>query len=66
MPTGLVLSFDDARGLGEISAKDGAVYEFHCTQIADGTRTIAAGAAVTFEVKPWHRGQLEAVQIEVI
>jgi cold shock CspA family protein len=63
---GVVRAFDDARGLGEIVNSDGTLYAFHCTQIADGTRTIAAGAAVTFEVRPWHRGQLEAVQIRAI
>jgi cold shock CspA family protein len=66
MPTGYVHTFDDGRGLGEIRADDGATHDFHCTQIADGTRTIAVGIAVTFEVKPWHRGRLEAVLIEAI
>jgi cold shock CspA family protein len=42
--TGTVTTFDEARGVGEIAADDGTTYPFHCTQIADGTRTIDAGA----------------------
>ena len=33
---GVVSTFDDARGLGEITA-DGDVYPFHCTAIAGGS-----------------------------
>jgi CspA family cold shock protein len=58
---GVVTEFDDEAGLGIVTAIDGATYSFHCTQIADGTRTIPAGAAVTFAVRPWHQGRYEAV-----
>ena len=34
-------AFDERRGLGEVTADDGAVYPFHATAIADGTRTVA-------------------------
>ena len=43
--TGTVTEFDDAAGLGTITSDDGTTYAFHCTAIADGTRTIANGAA---------------------
>jgi CspA family cold shock protein len=56
---GRVSEFDDARGLGTIEA-GGRSYPFHCTQIADGTRTIDVGAAVSFEVAPGVGGRWEA------
>jgi len=58
--TGVVSSFDDAAGFGEVEADDGARYFFHCTQIADGTRTIEPAAAVDFEVVAGHQGRWEA------
>lgn len=61
--TGRVASFDAHRGLGEIAADDGARYSFHCTQIADGTRTIDVGAAVDFDVAAGLPGRWEAVAI---
>ena len=60
---GSVTAFDDHRGIGEITADDGTVYPFHCTAIADGTRTIAVGTAVDFEVTPGHQGRWEAASI---
>jgi cold shock CspA family protein len=60
---GRVTAFDEQRGLGEITADDGAVYGFHCTRIADGSRTIAPGTPVAFEVVPGHLGRWEAARI---
>ena len=57
---GRVDSFDDAAGLGVIKAEDGAVFPFHCTQIADGTRAIDPGTPVEFVVFPGHMGRWEA------
>jgi cold shock CspA family protein len=57
---GTVAEFDDAAGIGEVEAQDGTRYFFHCTQIADGTRTIAVGTAVEFDVAPGHQGRWEA------
>jgi cold shock CspA family protein len=61
---GTVTSFDEHRGIGELRADDGATYGFHCTAIADGTRTIAVGAPVEFVVVPGHLGRWEAAAIE--
>jgi CspA family cold shock protein len=61
--TGRVSAFDDKRGVGEITATDGAVYWFHCTRIADGTRSINPGTDVEFEVVPGHKGRWEAAAI---
>ena len=60
---GRVTSFDDAKGYGEVTGADGEARFFHCTQIADGTRTIAVGTAVTFVVVPGHRGRWEAAAV---
>jgi len=60
---GRVSAFDERRGLGEVTSADGTVYSFHCTVIADGTRTIAVGTSVEFEVIPGHLGRWEASSI---
>jgi len=56
---GTVVEFDEARGLGEVQSPAGR-WPFHCTAIADGTRTIAVGTAVAFEVVAGHLGRDEA------
>ena len=63
--TGTVARFDAERGLGEITAADGATYAFHSTAIADGSRTIAVGTAVEFEVTAGHLGRWEASEVAV-
>jgi len=45
---GEVVAFDRQVGLGEVRAADGAVYTFHCIEIADGSRDISVGVAVRF------------------
>jgi cold shock CspA family protein len=60
---GAVSCFDKERGLGEITGADGATYPFHSTVIADGSRTIAVGTAVEFEVTAGHLGRWEASAI---
>lgn len=57
---GTVASFEDERGVGEVETAEGRRLFFHCTAIADGSRTIEAGRAVTFEVAPGHLGRWEA------
>ncbi|MGD9702157.1 MAG: cold shock domain-containing protein [Acidimicrobiia bacterium] len=47
---GRVVEFDADRGLGRIDADDGRSFRFHCTQIADGSRSIPVGAEVRFDV----------------
>ncbi len=64
---GRVVAFDEGVGLGEIEAATGAAEEerfpFHCTQIADGSRTVAAGAEVSFGVLAGRAGRWEASDI---
>jgi CspA family cold shock protein len=64
--TGVVSEFDEAAGLGTVTADDGAVYRFHCTQIADGTRSIDVGTRVCFDVVAWHQGRYEAVALSPV
>jgi cold shock CspA family protein len=63
--TGTVTAFDEDRGLGEITAEGGEVHHFHCTGIADGTRTIEVGTSVRFGIIPGRMGRWEAWEIEV-
>lgn len=60
---GKVAAFDDDRGTGEVEATDGRRLFFHCTAIADGTRTIAPGSTVSFVVVPGHLGKWEAADL---
>jgi cold shock CspA family protein len=62
--TGSVSAFDVERGLGEVTADDSTVYPFHCTVIADGTRTIEVGTQVDFEVVAGPLGRWEAASIK--
>jgi cold shock CspA family protein len=57
---GVVVAFDEDVGLGTIRADDGRELLFHCTRIADGSRTIPVDARVTFAVVPGHLGRWEA------
>ena len=58
-----VTSFDDPRGIGVVTTDDGRVLPFHCTAIADGSRTVAEGAAVLVDVGPGLPGRWEAVAL---
>jgi ferredoxin len=59
---GTVTEFDDAAGYGNITDADGRRVFFHCTQIADGSRTIRVGTAVSFEQIPY-LGKYQATDI---
>jgi cold shock CspA family protein len=58
----VVVDFDEAKGYGAVEdAATGTRYFFHCTQIADGSRSISSGADVEFEVAAGRQGHWEAV-----
>lgn len=59
---GTVTSFDREVGLGELRTADGATIAFHCVEIADGSRDIAVGADVRFELIP-KLGRYEAAKV---
>jgi CspA family cold shock protein len=61
--TGTVVEFDEAAGFGTVRGDDGDEHFFHCTAIADGTRTIEVGTRVTYDVVPGRRGQWEAQRV---
>jgi cold shock CspA family protein len=60
---GTVAAYDEAAGYGEVVEDGGPRWWFHCTAIADGSRTIALGAAVRFRLAPGHLGRYEAVDV---
>ena len=47
---GTVTAFDEHVGLGTVTTDEGTEHLFHCAEIADGSRTIAIGTAVAFEL----------------
>ncbi|HEU5301448.1 MAG TPA: cold-shock protein [Acidimicrobiia bacterium] len=61
---GEVLAFDEARGIGTVRAEDGATLGFHCTQIADGSRTIRVGTRVRYELAASPLGVWEATGLD--
>lgn len=60
---GTVTAFDDHAGRGEVTAQSGEVHQFHCTAIADGSRTIEVGAAVGFSILAGRSGRWEAARL---
>ena len=60
---GTVVRFDDHGGYGTVRTEAGDEHFFHCTTIADGTRSIAEGAVVAFEVVPGRLGRWEAANL---
>jgi cold shock CspA family protein len=61
---GKVRTFDERRGLGEMESDDGKTFPFHSTAIANGTRRIAPGTRVEFDVVAGLPGRWEAARIE--
>lgn len=61
--TGTVVEFDEHKGVGAVEAGDGRRLFFHCTAIADGSRTISPGSEVVFAVAPGHGGRWEATAL---
>ena len=59
---GEVAAFDDHVGAGTVVDTSGGRWSFHCTSIADGSRTIVPGTPVTFRASPGPTG-FEAVDI---
>jgi cold shock CspA family protein len=62
--TGVVEEFDEPRGLGVIRSDDGAELPFHCTALADGSRSVEPGRRVRFRVVPALLGRWEAAEVD--
>jgi cold shock protein len=62
--SGRIASFDDFVGRGQIEARGGLQFPFHCTAIADGSRTIDPDTPVRFRIVPGPLGALEATAIK--
>jgi len=62
---GTVATFDEAGGYGtvESAGPETGTWFFHCTAIADGSRVIAEGAPVRFEVTAGRLGRFEATNL---
>ena len=63
---GTVVDFDEHRGYGKVRDEDGEEYFFHCTAIADGSRTVEVGTPVAFAVVAGHRGRYEATALVAV
>ena len=61
-----MVAFDDGRGLGEVETGSGTRLAFHCTAIADGTRTIHVGTRVRFKASAGPLGRTEATSIDPV
>ncbi len=64
LKVGKVESFDDHVGTGLVES-GGKLWLFHCTAIADASRTIQPGALVAFTVGAGGPGLWEAQQVTV-
>jgi hypothetical protein len=61
--SGRVAAFDEHVGRGEVEARGGLRFPFHCTAIADGSRTIAPDTSVHFRLVIGPLGALEATGV---
>jgi len=60
------VTFDAHRGLGVVEDRDGTRYDFHCTRITGGSRSLRVGAAVRYDVVPGALGRWEADAITAL
>lgn len=66
MRRGTVTDFDEVRGLGQVvDDASGEGFDFHCIEIADGSRAIDVDTPVAFEVRR-KLGRLEAAAIRSV
>lgn len=66
---GVVVDFDGHVGLGTVAgstAGNGPRWQFHCTTIAGGGRTIDVGTRVAFVVRAGGPGRWEAFEVTPI
>lgn len=61
--TAVVVEFDDAVGVGVLEVQGAGAVDFHCTAIADGTRSIEVGTAVVCSLVAAHHGRVEGAAL---
>lgn len=64
--TGVVVELDEPAGLGRIAASGGLELAFHCTAVADGSRSVPLGARVAFRVAAAHGGGWQATEVVAV
>jgi cold shock CspA family protein len=64
MELGVVVEFDEERGLGTVRSRRQGLLNFHCAAIADGTRTIEVGVPVAFRAVAGQLGRWEAREVQ--
>ena len=60
---GTVTAFDDHAGHGTVAVEGGDEVFFHCTAIADGSRSIEPGAEVALRLVPGRLGRWEGADL---
>lgn len=60
---GVVVAYDDHVGWGIVRGTSGIDLGFHCTALADGSRTIEVGVDVAYRIVPNGPGRWEATSI---
>jgi cold shock CspA family protein len=63
---GVVVDFDEQAGFGIVRSDEGEEHWFHCTRIADDSRTIDPGTRVRYDVVSGHLGRWEAFAVAKI
>lgn len=61
--SGTIAEFDEHKGIGLVVRSDGRRLFFHCTALADGSRSITVGAKVVFQAAAGHGGHWEATSV---
>lgn len=63
---GVVVAFDQGRGLGTVEDGSGRQVPFHCTALVDGSRRVEVGTAVWFTLAAGHHGRIEAGAVAAV
>jgi cold shock CspA family protein len=66
MITGRIDSFDECRGDGSFLADEGQRFYFHCVEISDGSRVIAAGVRASADRRVGRLGRDEVANVTML
>ena len=65
-PRGTVTTFDDHAGHGTLALDGGGEVFFHCTAIADGSRSIEVGTVVDLRLVAGRLGRWEGTDLRPV